>query len=203
FEAIEKAALLPLPILRYEFKKQLFATVSRTGYISLPPDRHYYSVPFQFIGKRVKVMFSRYNVEVFHNYDRIALHKRLRIQYAYTTDKEHLAPAHRFMNEMSPERLIAMADEIHKDVRIYISQILNHSPHQDMAIKSSLGVLNFAKRVGNERLTKACQRATAYGAFNFSSIQKILENGLENLKDEEEQQKVPEHDNIRGKEYYK
>jgi transposase len=203
FEKIEKAALLPLPILRYEFKKQLFATVSRTGYISLPPDKHYYSVPFQYIGKRVKVMFSRYNVEVFHNYDRVALHKRLRIQYEYTTDKEHLPPDHKFVSEWSPESFLKLAEEIHKDVKIYISHILAQKQHPEQAYKSCYGVLNFAKRVGNERLTKACQRANSYGSFNYRAIQKILEKGLDNQKDEEEQQTMPEHDNIRGKEYYK
>ncbi len=204
FEEIEKTALLPLPALRYEFKKQLFVTVMKNGHVSLNTDRHYYSVPYKFIGKKVKVMFSRYNVEIFFEYDRIALHKRLRIKYDYTTDKEHLPPAHRFVSEWTPDRFMTMADEIHKDVRLYISQILNQKQHPEQAYKLCLGVLSFAKRVGNERLTKACQRALGYGIYNYKTIQKILEKGLDkHTEDEGEQLKMPEHGNIRGKDYYK
>ncbi len=204
FEEIEKATLLPLPTLRYEFKKQLFVTVMKNGHVSLNTDKHYYSVPYQFIGKKVKVMFSRYIVEIFHNYERIALHKRLRIHYDYTTDKEHLPPNHRFVSEWTPERFITWADEIHKDVKLYISHILNQKQHPEQAYKVCLGVLSFAKRVGNDRLIKACQRALGYGIYNYKTIQKILEKGLDkHCEEEEEQLKMPEHNNIRGRNYYK
>jgi transposase len=204
FEEIEKATLLPLPTLRYEFKKQLFATVMTNGHVSLNVDKHFYSVPYQFIGRKVKVMFSRYNVEIFYNYDRIALHKRLRIHYDYTTDKEHLPPNHRFVSEWTPDRFMTWADEIHKDVKLYISQILNQKQHPEQSYKLCLGVLNFAKRVGNERLTKACQRALGYGIYNYKTIQKILEKGLDQQDGEEsEQLRMPKHNNIRGKDYYK
>jgi transposase len=204
FEEIEKAALLPLPTLRYEFKKQLFATVRKDGHVCLATDKHYYSVPYKFIGKKVKVTFSRYNVEIFYDYERIAIHKRLRIHYKYTTDKEHLSVAHRFVSEWTPERFISWADEIHKDVKLYILQILNQKQHPEKSYKLCLGVLNFAKRVGDERLTKACQRALGYGIYNYKIIRKILEKGLEKQNDDEnEELKMPQHDNIRGNDYYK
>ncbi len=205
FDEIERATLLPLPMLRYEFKKQLQATVTREGYISLSTDKHFYSVPFCFIGKKVKVMFSQYNVEVFYNYERIALHKRSKSPFKYTTDKEHLSPNHRFVSELSPERIVLLAEEIGKDVKIYIIKILNQSKYHEQACKVCLGVLAFAKKVGKERLTKACQRALDYGIYNYKTIKKILEKGLDKQEsdDDDEQRKMPEHDNIRGKDYYK
>jgi hypothetical protein len=63
--------------------------------------------------------------------------------------------------------------------------------------------LSFTKKVGNERLIKACQRALEYGSYNYKTIQKILENGLENQPQEAaEQLTMPLHDNIRGHAYY-
>lgn len=56
FEEVERQTLAPLPPLRYELKKQLFATVMKNGHVSLSADKHYYSVPFRFIGKKVKLM---------------------------------------------------------------------------------------------------------------------------------------------------
>eukprot|EP01036_Dinobryon_divergens_P030760 gene30760-40055_t len=52
YEEVEKSALLPLPAMRYEFKKQLFATVAKNGHVALSLDRHHYSVPYTCIGKR-------------------------------------------------------------------------------------------------------------------------------------------------------
>ena len=204
FEEVERATLLPLPMLRYEFKKQLYATVMKNGHVSLSPDRHYYSVPYGFIGKKVKVIFSRYNVEVFYNYERIALHKRTQSPYKYTTDKEHLPAAHRFVSELTPNRLLTLAEEIHKDVKLYISKILSKKQHHEQSYKICLGVLSFAKKVGNERLAKACRRALEYGIYNYRTIKKILEKGLDMQNDDEiEELKMPQHDNIRGKNYYK
>lgn len=42
FEEIEKAALMPLPALRYELKKQCYATVAKNGHVGLGADKHYY-----------------------------------------------------------------------------------------------------------------------------------------------------------------
>jgi transposase len=205
FDEIERTTLLPLPLLRYEFKKQQYSTVFRHGHISLSADKHFYSVPYSFIGKKVKVMYTRYTVEIFYEYERIALHKRKFLSpYQYTTDKEHLPPSHRFVNDLSPEHFLTQAEEIHKDVKLFISKILYEKKHKEQAYKICLGVLGFAKKVGNERLTKACQRALDYGIYKYSAIRKILEIGLEKNEDSEnEQQEIPQHENIRGKDYYK
>ena len=51
FEEAEKQTLQPLPALAYELRKQVRLTVFKTGHVLLNPDKHYYSVPYQFIGK--------------------------------------------------------------------------------------------------------------------------------------------------------
>ncbi len=202
FEDVERATLLPLPELRYELKKTLFVTVMKNGHVCLHADKHYYSVPYRFIGKKVKLMYSRHSVEIFYNYERIAIHKRLKSPYNYTTEKEHLASSHRFVSEWTPERFLSWAEGIHEDVRLYILKILDRKQHPEQAYKSCVGVLGFAKKVGNDRLIKACQRALGYGLYNYKTIQKILENGLENQQEESEQLQMPLHENIRGEEYY-
>jgi transposase len=204
FEEVERAALMPLPLLRYELKKQLFVTVMKNGHVSLNADKHYYSVPYRFIGKKVKLAYSRTSVEVFYNYQRIAIHERIRSPYNYTTDKEHLASTHRFVSDWTPERFLHWAEGIHEDVKLYILKILDRKQHPEQAYKSCVGVLSFAKKVGNERLIKACQRALDYGIYNYKTIQKILEKGLDkdNEGEEREQLQMPLHENIRGENYY-
>lgn len=205
YEEIERSALMPLPPLRYELKKQHFGTVGKNGHVGLGPDKHYYSVPYRFIGKKVKLLYSRHSVEIYYNYERIALHNRIKSAYHYTTDKDHLASTHRFVNDWTPERFISWAERIHEDVKLYILKVLDRKQHPEQAYKSCLGILGFAKKVGNERLTKACQRALGYGAYNYKTIQKILERELDkrDAPDESDQLKMPFHDNIRGENYYK
>jgi transposase len=205
YDQIEKSTLLPLPLMRYEFKKQLFATVSKNGHVALSLDRHYYSVPHSYIGKKVKLMFTNYNVEIFYNYKRIAIHKRLQSPYKYTTDKEHLPPTHRFVAELEPNKLLTIADDIHRDVKLYLTKILEVKQHPDYLHKVCIGVINLGKKYGNERLTKACQRSLIFGVYNYRIIKKILDSGLDMFDNEEviEDGEMPQHDNIRGSEYYK
>jgi transposase len=204
FEEVERAELAPLPPLRYELKKEHFVTVAKNGHVSLSVDKHYYSVPYRFIGKKVKLMYSRSVVEVFYHYERIAVHKRIKSSYNYTTDKDHLASAHRFVSDWTPERFLSWGASIHEDVQLYILKVLDRKQHPEQAYKSCIGILSFGKKVGNERLTKACQRALGYGLYNYKTIQSILEKGMDLYDDEDEkgQLQMPLHDNIRGENYY-
>lgn len=204
FEEIERPALMPLPAMRYELKKQLFVTVAKNGHVGLGPDKHYYSVPYRFIGKKVKLLYSLHTVEIYYNYERIALHRRSKVAYQYTTEKEHLASTHRFVSEWTPEHFAEWAGSIHEDVRLYILKVLERKQHPEQAYKSCVGILTFAKKVGHERLTKACQRGLEYGAYNYKTIQKILELQLDqkDAPDQSDQPPMPLHDNIRGGNYY-
>lgn len=204
FDEVERAVLMPLPELRYELKKHQYATVAKNGHVGLSADKHYYSVPYRFIGKKVKLLYSRSSVEIFYNYERIALHERTKSAYRYTTEKDHMASTHRFVSEWTPERFTSWAAGIHEDVRLYVLKVLDRKQHPEQAYKSCMGILGFAKKVGNDRLIKACQRALGYGAYNYKTIQKILERELDlrDAPDETDQLQMPFHDNIRGENYY-
>jgi hypothetical protein len=89
-------------------------------------------------------------------------------------------------------------------VKEFIIGLLENKQHPEQAYKSCMGVLSFAKKVGNERLINACKRALDHHIFNYKIIQKILQNGLDKLSIEPEQeQELPFHVNIRGEKYYK
>jgi Transposase and inactivated derivatives len=205
FNEVELSALKPLPALRYEMKKVQYATTAKNGHVVLSSDKHYYSVPYQLIGKKVKLLYSKHTVEIYYNYERIALHERVRSPYQYTTDKNHLASTHRFVSEWTPERFISWAAAIDEDVRLYILKVLDRKQHPEQAYKACVGILGFAKKVGQQRLIKACRRALGYGVYNYKIIQKILERQLdlhEDINEEDTPSSMPSHDNIRGEQYY-
>lgn len=203
FKEDEQDKLSALPVKRFEIKQQSFATVMMNGHVLLGKDRHYYSVPFQYIRKKVKVLFTSSTVEIYHKYNRIALHKREMKPYHYTTIKEHLASTHKFVTEWTPQRFINRAASIDPCVEELICRILEQKQHPEQAYKSCMGVLSFEKKVGKERLINACRRALDYNISNYRIIQKILENGLDTIiKENQDGHPLPEHQNIRGKNYY-
>lgn len=204
FIDIEQSALAALPALRYELKQQHFATVMKNGHVSLSADKHYYSVPYRFIKKKVKILYSVHTVEIFYHYERIALHTRNKAQFGYTTEKEHMASTHQFVSDWTPEWFINWSAGIHEDVMLYIKAVLATKKHPEQACKSCLGILSNAKKYGNERLINACRRGLNYGIYNYRIINDILSKGLDNITEAEENEhlKMPTHDNIRGENYY-
>ena len=204
FEEVEKDTLLPLPVYRYEFKQQHIVTVMKNGHVCLAVDKHYYSVPYRFIGKKVKVQFTATQVEVYYKYDQIATHQRQGRKYHYTTNDEHLASSHRYLSEWTPEKFIEQAKAIDEEVAAYILLVIENKQHPEQAYKSCTGILSLSRKVGNQRLILACRRANSYGVYNYPIIVQILEKKLDVLTEEEQQdaQLMPQHQNIRGSDYY-
>jgi len=203
FSEDEKEKLRPLPKERFEIKYQALATVMQNGHVNLSQDKHCYSVPYQFIKKKVKILYTKSIVEIYYNYNRIALHPRNYKSYAYTTISEHLASTHQFVADWSAERFITWANSIDSCVGEYIIKIIESRNHPEQAYKSCMGILSYEKKVGKERLIKACKRGLDFAIYNFKAIQTILENNLDMIEEQLDQDTdLPDHNNIRGKGYY-
>lgn len=202
FEAQEKDKLLPLPQDRYELKCFKFIQVMKNCHIHLSVDKHYYSVPYRFIGKKVKMVYSASQVSVYYNKERIAFYKRDTKRFAYTTIKDHLPSAHQFVSEWNPDKFLSWAAAIDSKVKDYIAMILYNKTYPEQAYRSCVGILSQERKVGKKRLIAAIDRATSYGAYNYKIIDRILKGGLDRLAEEEQQTQLPFHENIRGKDNY-
>lgn len=203
FEELEKVSLRSLPTYRYECKQQLIVTVMKNGHAALSVDKHYYSVPYRFIGKKVKLLYTSTQVEIFYKYERIAVHSRQYRKYHYTTVNEHLASAHRYLSDWTPEKFISEATAIHEDVAKYIIEVIEHKQHPEQAYKSCSGILNLKRKVGNDRLRNACKRAHSFGVYNYPIIVQILDKKMDQFTDDEgDGAPMPQHYNIRGEDYY-
>lgn len=204
FRQYEAASLSPLPTSRYQIKYHKKATVMKNCHIQL--ERHYYSVPYRYIGKEVRIVYTNQDVYIFHQQDRIAVHSRGLRPNAYTTQQDHLSSSHRFVAEWKPEKFLSWAERISPEVKDYIAFILQQKVYPEQAYKSCVGILSLEKKVGSARLIKAVQRATFYRIYNYKAVKKIIEGGLDMLFDQEQEQPLhilPTHQNIRGKDHYK
>jgi transposase len=204
FDDTEKDQLQKLPATRFEIKYRKVVTVMKNNYVNLSDDKHYYSVPYRFIGKKVTLLYSQTELEVYYQYERIAFHTRNRKPFGHTTVEDHLASRHQFMSAWNPETFIQRATEVGSDTKAYIIGILSSRHHPEQTYKSCQGVLSFVARVGKERLNNACKRAMHYGDYSYHTIRVILEKGLDQSDPESDQDKKPppQHPNIRGPRYY-
>jgi len=204
FEEVERNELQALPEKRYEFKKHLVATVSLTGHVCLNEDKHYYSVPYVHIGKKIKILYSKSEVEIYHRYVLIASHGRDKAPYKYSTVTDHMASTHKYLTEWNADRFINWASKIDESVREFIIKVLESKAHPEQAYKTCQGVLNYERRVGRKRLISACKRAMYYENYNYRIIKNILEKRLDLLYEEVKEpfSGIPKHKNIRGEDYY-
>ena len=72
----EKPLLAPLPATRFELSDWKTATVQFNYHISV--DGMLYSVPYEYIKKKVDVKVTDTTIEIFYNHNRIASHHRLK-----------------------------------------------------------------------------------------------------------------------------
>jgi len=204
FEEVECESLQPLPVYRFEILERKSVTVMKNGHVNLSVDKHYYSVPYKFIGRKVKLYYNADRVDIYSHYERIASHVRDQRRFKYTTDPEHMASSHRYLSEWSPEKFIREAEAIDTVVKEFIEAVLETKAHPEQAYKSCAGILSLQRKVGKERLSQACQRALGHQIYTYPIIVSILEKQLDRHvpAETEDPDEMPEHGNIRGHEYY-
>ena len=207
FEETELPALHPLPSQRYEIRKTCMVTVMKNSHVQLREDKHYYSVPYRYIGNKVKLCYTSKTVSIYLKGERIACHGREKKNGKYTTVNDHLPSTHRFVSEWNPDKFTRWAEGIHPDVKTYIKGILDRPAYPETLYRACVGVLSLAKKAGRDRLIKACQTGIQMNVFTYGFIARIIGNGTDKLNVDSHNSKIksqlPCHDNLRGEDYYK
>jgi transposase len=206
FEEIERGALKTLPSGPYPMKYFESHKVAPDYHIILSQDKHYYSVPWQLKGQRVKVIFDERTVAIYHNTVRVVQHRRCRQRGQYTTKSEHMPKHHQFFDSWSAQKFTSWAQNIGEETFLVVSRLLKDKPHEQQAYKSCLGILNLAKEVGSERLNWACRRALNYSRISYRDVRGYLDEILRCEKDDEEDKQVllfAQHKNLRDSAIYK
>lgn len=204
FESLDKPALKSLPEQPYDYAVWKKATVGIDYHIEA--DKHYYSVPHQLVGKKLDIRISATLIEVLYRGNRIASHMKSSCG-GFTTLSEHMPKRHQQHLEWSPERFIRWGRSIGPCTAQVIVHVLQGRAHPEQGYRACLGLLNHARRYSKKRLEAACERALAIHSPNYRSITSILKNGLdqhslESTQDNETENTLPEHNNVRGSDYY-
>lgn len=206
FEEMEKDFLQPLPAMRYQMKSRKTATVMQNSFVVL--NKHNYSVPKEYIGKRVDLIYDAENISIYHGLKLVTIHQRDDTPYTYTQKEAHGLPGHHGSYEKDLEEIYQRAGEIDNILLLYLKDVAEQAKYPPKAFRSCRGIMSLEKKYGLDRLVAACACATEGRLYGYNEVREILEHGDdaaflspdgENTEVVHEPQK---HKNIRGREYY-
>jgi hypothetical protein len=202
FLADERHLLGPLPEQSFELKYYRELKVAKNNHIYLTQDKHYYSVPYAFIGSQVKVIYTRSLVRIYAKGAQVALHVRDCRQGGYTTDKEHLCSQHQHYLDRSPDYSIQQAKDKTETLYQLVQLVFGQQRHPEQLYKTCDGLFSLQRKTDPETFNKACLMAIEHKNLSYQFIRNILDNKMTEQQDPIQEQPLPTHKNIRGKDYY-
>ena len=204
FLATEKARLLPLPDQSYEIKYYRELKVAKNNHVYLSIDKHYYSVPFQWIGRSVKAIYTRSVVRIYLHGEMIAMHPRRYVAGGYSTIVEHLCSHHQHYLSRSPAWYMEKASRISEHLLTIIKGLFDGGRPAEQNYRSCDGFLKLSRITDPRIFEAACKYAIEDRCFSYrylmNTISRLQKVGLTASTQEKP---LPAHANIRGKEYYR
>ena len=202
FESEEQPYLLPLPSEPYRFKYEKSIKINSTYHFQIDRN-HFYSVPFQYVGQKAKVVYDAYSVEVWINMKRIATHVRS-YNEGYTTVPEHMPEKHRAFaqtKEYNAAYFLKKARQIGPQTTSVVESILTSAIFVQQSYRACQGIIRLTNRYGNDRVESACKILEPKSAATYKRVKTILENNMDLLPSDNSQalqSYIPHNDNVRG-----
>lgn len=179
----EKAFLMPLPPTPFELSTWKIATVAPNYHITV--DKMNYSVPYEYIKRKVDVRMTRNTVEIFFDGNRICSHRRLYGRpNQYSTNEEHMPMDHQKYIQWNGERFTKWASKIGENTATVVKAILSGYKVEQQGYKACMGLLKLADKYTPDRLENACKRALSFTPRpSYKNIQVILSSGQDRQED--------------------
>ena len=190
------------PIELAEWKQ---ATVQFNYHISV--DGMLYSVPFEYIKRKVDIRVTDKTIEIFYNHTRIASHPHLHGRKGqYATIVEHMPEDHQKYLEWNGNRFRQWAERIGINTYKVVDAILTSKTVEQQTYRSCMGLLKLADKYSVSALEAACAKALSYSASpSYKSIKNILSTGSYKSEAEETpaETTVNKYGITRGASYYR
>ena len=208
FNEIEAECLQPLPAVRYQMKMRKTATVLGNSYVTL--NKHHYSVPKEYIGKRVEIIFDADTLEIFCGLKLVTTHHRDDTPYGYTQKDAHNLPGRHGSYEKDLDEIFQRAAAIDNIILNYLKEVAAEKKYPPQAFRSCRGILSLESKYGLARLVAACACAAQARVYGYNEVKEILERGddVDFMPSDDDVPSAPStasparHKNIRGRDYY-
>lgn len=199
FLAIEKPNLLPLPDTDFEIRFYTSLKVAPNCCVYLGRDKHYYSVPYQYIGQQAQIVYTRTLVKIFIDGKQVATHKSDYRQGEYTTIEEHLASNSRAYRDRSPQYYMEKAYK----GSVYLGDIVKNlfytsTMPPETHYKTCDALLALKRRSDPLVFKEACQTALQHHRYSYGFIKRLVETKCAGTA-ETSAPAPPDHANIRGR----
>jgi transposase len=174
FRDVERSALLPLPSSRFPCFQEAARMVHRDGHVEV--GRAYYSVPPEYLGRRVWVRWDGRLVRVFNSrLQQIAVH----VQHEpgrFSTQGQHLADAKISGVERGATWLLGRIRRIGEQATRWAEGMLQARGVEGLRVLQ--GLLSLTKRYAVTQLERACGIAHSYGAYRLRTLRQLIERDL-------------------------
>ena len=193
-----------LPETAFEIKYYANVKVGANNHIYLGRDKHYYSVPYQWIGWNVKVAYTRTMVWIYAHGQPAVTHPRSFAPDPYTTEKDHLCSTHRHYLNRSPGYYVNLAKRKSPVLgELFECLFKNSGRPPEQLYKSCEGMLFLHRKTETGLFEKACRLAIAEKQFSYGFLKKVIANkALMDYGTALRAKPLPKHGNVRGAAYY-
>ena len=168
-------------------------------------DGHYYSVFYTYCGKPVTIKATMSEVRICdENNKLICRHPRLYPRLPkYSTIDDHMPPHHRYAKELNSrdgDYYRRWAGTVGPEMRALIEAILASAKHEEQTYRACNGVLHSCDGQSRELCNEAAKRCVELKCCKYTYFKRILADFLSG--DGGRGEELPEHANIRGKDFY-
>lgn len=203
FLADEKHLLQPLPKTVYEMKFYKEYTVAPNNHICLFKDRHYYSVPYIHVGRKAMVIYTRSTVSIYVNNELVAVHARSYTAGQYTSVKEHLCSNLQHWLSRSPDYYMEKAKRTSDELYNLFVQLFQQGKYPEQLYRTCDGLLRLQRDTEPEDFAQACKIAIELNRYSYTLVRNLIKNKVIWDTDVPEDNPLPKHQNVRGRECYK
>jgi hypothetical protein len=206
FEELDRPALKDLPQRRYEFGEWRLGVVVQQDY-HVQWNNHYYSVPYRYVGDKVRIRVSASVLEVYLQSDQlpIATHPLGKADSSCSTLKEHQPQSHRAYAEDQGAELLAWANLVGPSVVDFVQQHTEKHRRPALTLQALRGLRKLETQYGRERLNAACKRAISIPNVSVTSVRSMLSRRIESspLRGSATSSSPTQHENVRGPDSYR
>lgn len=199
FEEFEQETLKDLPAYSYEVCEFKEAKVYTNSHVTL--NKHYYSVPYQYIGEKVILKIYSTSVKIYHNQQFLCEYVTVGTRPgAYSTNEDHLPEERKHFGKWNSTRYLEWARRIGPNVHIVISRMFNQGAEQQY-YRRVHALLKMADTYSDQRLDKACHYALERSSHpNVKLIKQLIESPISQSDFNTSTQN--EQSYLRGADYY-
>jgi hypothetical protein len=174
FRLAEEKELKPLPVSLFEIITWQQAKVALDCHIQVA--HTLYSVPYQYVGKRVDVKLGSKVLEIYLDSKLIKTHPRGN-RGQRVTDWNDYPPEKAAFFQRTPTWCRQQASLVGPSTRDTVDTLLGeHALHY---LRQCQGILRMKEKFGMERLERACARANTFGDPSYRTVRNILERDLD------------------------